>query len=332
MDSTNKNRLLFLLQYLYENTNDDNRISTSGLMEVIQANGIKVSRNTLANDVKTITDAGFDIIATNGPHNENLYHWGTRPFDLPELKLLIDAVSSARFITRKMSRQLTEKIASLASTHDRDSLRARIYTADRIKGDNRQIYYIVETINKAIDEGRKISFKYCDLDVNMQQVERNNGEPYINSPYALIWNDDWYYLLGYSDARQKIVTFRVDRMKMPQILGEKAVPAPDGFSPVEFANKAFLMFDGQEQTVILECETGLMKKLADKFGDHIVVEEIGDGRIRTHVKVSASSTFYGWLFTYGGRIRLTGPEEAVKEYKDMIVKTLSAQEDSDSQQ
>ena len=127
MESTNKNRLLFLLRYLYENTNDDNKVSTSQLLDIIQQNGIRVSRNTLSNDIKTITDAGFDIISGNGPSNENLYHWGSRTFDLPELKLLIDAVSSARFINEKMSTRLIEKLASLASLHDKTPLKARIY-------------------------------------------------------------------------------------------------------------------------------------------------------------------------------------------------------------
>ena len=326
MESTNKNRLLFLLRYLYENTNDDNKVSTSQLLDIIRQNGIKVSRNTLSNDIKTITDAGFDIISGNGPSNENLYYWGSRTFDLPELKLLIDAVSSARFINEKMSTRLIEKLASLASLHDKTPLKARIYTADRIKADNRQIYYIMETINKAIDSGRKIAFCYCDIDINLQLVERNNGEPYINSPYALIWNDDWYYLLGYSDSRKKIVTFRVDRMRMPEILEEEAVPAPEGFSAADFANKAFMMFDGEEEMVTLECETSLVKKLADKFGDHFEVEEIGDDRIRANVKVSVSNTFFGWLFTYGGRIRLTGPEDAEEAYRKMLADTKSAQE------
>ncbi|MBR0341657.1 MAG: WYL domain-containing protein [Oscillospiraceae bacterium] len=326
MESTNKNRLLFLLQYLYENTNDDHKVSTSVLLDLIQENGMKVSRNTLANDIKTIASAGFDIISSNGPSNENLYHWGARPFDLAELKLLIDAVSSARFINQKMSNRLIEKLTSLASFHDKDSLKARIYPSDRIKADNRQIYYIMETINKAIDDGRKISFRYCDIDTNLQLVERNNGEPYINSPYALIWNDDWYYLLGYSDARQKIVTFRVDRMRMPEILDEKAVPAPEGFSAAEYANQAFMMYDGQEEMVILECETGLIKKLADKFGTSFEVEEIGDNRIRARVKVSVSNTFYGWLFTYGGKIKLVGPDDAVKGYRNLLSDAVSAQE------
>ena len=140
MESTNKNRLLFLLQYLYEHTNDDHKVSTSSLLDIIREHGIKVSRNTLSSDIKTITEAGFDIISSNGPNNENLYHWGARTFDLPELKLLIDAVSSARFINEKMSTRLIEKLASLASLYDKMPLKARIYTADRIKSDNRQIY------------------------------------------------------------------------------------------------------------------------------------------------------------------------------------------------
>ena len=326
MESTNKNRLLFLLQYLYDHTNDDHKVSTSGLLDIIRENGIKISRNTLSNDIKSITDAGFDIISSNGPSNENLYHWGARPFDLPELKLLIDAVSSARFINQKMSSRLIEKLTSLASCYDKDSLKARIYTADRIKADNRQIYYIMETINKAIDAERKISFQYCDIDTSLQLVERNNGEPYINSPYALIWNDDWYYLLGYSDARHKIVTFRVDRMRMPEILDEESVPAPEGFSAAEYANQAFMMYDGQEEIVILECETGLIKKLADKFGTSFEVEEIGNDRIRAKVKVSVSNTFYGWLFTYGGKIKLVGPDDAVKGYKNLLSEAVSVQE------
>ena len=322
MASTNKNRLLFLLKYFYENTNDSISVSTTELFRILKENGFKTSRNTLTDDIKSLRAANFDIICTNGANNEYSYHLGKRSFDLAELQLLIDAVSSSQFISTKLSDRLIEKIAALASIPDRKALTTRVFTADRVKSTNKQIYYIVDRIDQAIDTDRKISFKYYDMNEHRELVEKNNGEEYLNSPYALLWEDDRYYLLGYSEKHEKIVTFRVDRMKMPEILDEKRIPAPADFNPVDYAKKAFRMFDGEEQTIVLECDKDLMKNLVDKFGDNFDYELVND-KIRATVEVSVSQTFFAWLFTYAGKMKVISPEKVKAAYKVQLQAAIS---------
>lgn len=207
---------------------------------------------------------------------------------------------------------MIKKITSLASVLDKKRLTARIFATDRIKANNKRLFYIVEKINKAIEEGKQISFKYCEMDFNRKEVEKNNGETYVNSPYAMIWNDDRYYMMGWSEKHNKVVTFRIDRMKMPKIMDEDAVQVPNGFNAAEHANKTFLMFDGEPQQVVLECDQKFMKVLVDKFGENFDVEVISGGRIRATVELEVSKTFFGWLFTYAGEIDLIGPK-CVKE-------------------
>lgn len=149
-------------------------------------------------------------------------------------------------------------------------------------------------------------------------MKRNQGEWYVNSPYALIWNEDRYYLIGYSDKRKKVVTFRVDRMCMPKILEEKSVPMPSHFHVMDYANKTFKMFDGEEQTIILECKKHVMKNLIDEFGVDIEVELISEDMFRATVTAVISKTFFGWLFTYAGEINLIGPEKVRQEYHQRI--------------
>ena len=199
----NRSRLLLLLKYLQKNTDDKHVASVADITEMLENRGINGNRNTIRDDVKALNDAGYEILANVGPSNSKLYHYGARPFDEPELKLLIDAVSSSQFIGVKQSQDLIDKICELTSKYEAEKLVARVYTSERIKTENSKLLYVVDMINEAIDSGKKIRFQYMEYNADKELVCTNNGEWYENSPYAMLWNDDRYYLLGYSEKHNK---------------------------------------------------------------------------------------------------------------------------------
>lgn len=311
----NKGRILALLQYLYKYTDEEHAVTTNELIEILSQAGYSANRKTVKDDIDIISEAGFDVITIKS--SSNAFFWGSRTFELPELKLLVDAVSSSRFISNKKSEQLIDKLATLTSEQLSQQLIQRIYTKERIKTNNNQLYYVIDKITDAIQSGRKVQFRYTEYNADKEKVLRNDGELYINSPYALLWNEDYYYMIGYSEKREKVVTFRVDRMIEPKILNEDAYPEPAEFHITDFIRKVFEMFDGEEETVTLECENALMNTIVDRFGEEVETKRISESKFEAKVSVSASKTFYGWVFQFGGQIKITRPEHIRKEYLDM---------------
>lgn len=315
-----KSRLLFLLRFLYENTDDEHAFSTGELIRVLADNGFAANRKTIRDDIDMLCDAGYEILIDKDGKS-NSYHFGSRLFEMPELKMLVDAVSSSRFISAEKSEVLIRKISSLASRYEENELTARIFAAERIKGDNGKIFLISDAANQAINRGKKISFQYYDYLPTKEKVLRHGGEVYILSPYALIWSDDRYYLVGYSDKREALAAFRIDRMTIPKILDEPAVENTS-FDPADYTNKVIHMYSGPEQLVTLRCENGQMRNVIDKFGEDIRVEIEDEGHFLAEVKVQASPTFYAWVFQFGGDIRIAGPADVRKEFLAMAQKAL----------
>ena len=315
-----KSRLLFLLRFLYENTDDEHAFSTGELIRILADNGFAANRKTIRDDIDMLCDAGYEILIDKDGKS-NSYHFGSRLFEMPELKMLVDAVSSSRFISAEKSEVLIRKISSLASRYEENELTARIFAAERIKGDNGKIFLISDAANQAINRGKKISFQYYDYLPTKEKVLRHGGEVYILSPYALIWSDDRYYLVGYSDKREALAAFRIDRMTIPKILDEPAVENTS-FDPADYTNKVIHMYSGPEQLVTLRCENGQMRSVIDKFGEDIRVEIEDEGHFLAEVKVQASPTFYAWVFQFGGDIRIAGPADVRKEFFAMAQKAL----------
>lgn len=316
-----KSRILFLLRYLYENTDDEHAVSTNELIQVLAENGFSANRKTIRDDADMLNDAGYEIFVDKDGKS-NSYHFGSRIFELPELKMLVDAVSSSRFISAEKSEVLIRKISSLASRYEAKKLTARIFAAERIKGDNGKVFLITDIANQAINQEKKISFQYYDYLPTKEKVLRHDGEVYIVSPYALIWSDDRYYLVGYSDKRQALAAFRIDRMTMPEILADAAVENTS-FDPADYTNKVIHMYSGPEQTVTLRCENERMRSVIDKFGEDIRVEIEDEGHFLAEVKVQASRTFYGWVFQFFGGIEIVAPEGVKSEYLSMAEKALN---------
>lgn len=319
--TTTKSRILFLMQYLYENTDDEHAISTNDLISVLSENGFSANRKTVRNDVQMICKAGYEILVDKDGKS-NSYHYGGRTFEMPELKMLIDAVSSSRFISAEKSDVLIKKLTSLASRYEAKDLTAKIFTADRIKADNGKIFLITDLVSRAIERRKKVSFQYYDYLPTKEKVLRNDGEVYTLSPYALIWSDDRYYLVGYSDKRKTLTPFRVDRMAVPKILDEGAVENTE-FNPADFTNKVIQMYPGEEQTVTLRCQNDTMRSVIDKFGEEIRVDVLDEQHFLAEVRVQVGQTFFGWAFTFAGEIDILEPDNVREDYLAMARKVIA---------
>lgn len=314
-----KPRILYLLRILEQYTDEEHPLTTKQLIEMLNEKyGISTYRTTIAKDVAALQEFGVDIVVIHSTQCK--YFIGNRQFELPELKLLIDAVESSKFITSKKSDALIKKIHMLTSNGQVKKLKRNNYVSGRIKPNNEQIYYIVDTINDAINERKQISFSYYEYTGLKEKVLRNKGEIYTISPYHLVWNDDYYYVVGYSEKREKIVTFRVDRIaSQPDILSADAVPVPEDFDIAEFTKQVFYMYDGEEVLVDLRCDNGLMKTMVDRFGEDITTISYDATSFRLTVEVSISPTFFGWVFGFCGKVQILAPKSAKKQYRQMIV-------------
>lgn len=312
----NKQRPFRLLKYLYENTDEEHPISTTELVRIFVAEDAHAKRKTVKDDMDVLVGEGFDVVTVRGRNNS--FFLGTRKFELPEVKLLIDAVSSSRFISAEKSETLISKLTDMVSRHQAEKVCRHLYTAEHVKADNKQIYYIVDAVTDAINEGKKIRFQYFDYDGKKEKCLRHDGSEYSVSPYALVWDDSHYYMCGYSDAKQMIVNYRVDRMCNTEIKDEKAVALPEGFSMDDYVRKQFHMFAGDETEVVLECRDDMMKYIIDQFGEEVETRKVSEDTFQAKVHVADSPTFYGWVFPFEGKIQIVEPEEIREKYRSMV--------------
>ena len=318
-----KARLLTLVRMLYEKTDEHNSMNTFQILEYLKSQKIHSNDKTLRRDMKLLSELGFDVIVEHSKPNR--YYIGDRGFDLAEVKLLIDAVASSRFVTERKSRELGEKLAKLASENQRPQLIRHIHATNRVKSDNPENFYNVDIVNEAINNRKKIAFKYTEYNRYKEKVFRNSGEVYELSPYALFWNEDFYYVVGWSEKHNNVSVFRTDRLSKVEILAEDAVPEPKEFNLEDYSRKVFEMFDGEEVDVVLECKNEFMKYIIDRFGEDVDTDPISRTTFEARVRVALSPTFYAWVFTFEGGIRIVSPEKAVEDIVKMAKKLVKAE-------
>lgn len=320
-----KARVLYLLKILEQYSDEEHPLSTTELIAMLMEKyGISTHRITLKTDIETLLSFGIDIEVINS--SQNKYYISSRQFEIPELKLLIDAVESSKFITEKKSEVLVSKLTSLASEHQALQLKRNLHTTDRVKPDNEMIYYIVDAINEAINTGKKISFFYYEYNIKKEKKLKNNGKAYIVSPYSLVWNGDFYYVVGYSEKHKDVCVFRVDRiLKSPMVLKEDIVPQPKNFNIANYTKSVFQMYGSEECEITLRCDNSLMKYIIERFGEDVQTTAYDMTSFRTIVDVELSPTFYSWVFTFGGKVQILTPEHAKEEYYEMLKKALETE-------
>lgn len=323
MENKTKLRLLYLYQYLVQHTDSEHTISTADLIKVLDdVYSIKVSRNTIANDLMMLHESGLSI--EHFQSTQNRYYYDGQVYDLAELKVLADAVLSSKFITQRKSEKLIDKLLSLTNDYNAEKLRRNITVQGRTKSENENGYYIADAVHEAIDKKKKIVFRYTDYDINKKRITTNSGEKYTVSPYTLIWDGDYYYMRGYCDEREGMRNFRLDRIeKQPIILEETAVHIPDNYNPVKYSKTVFRMYDTEEPVnVKLKCHASVMKYIVDAFGRDIEVTQKDKEFFEITPLVCTSTTFYRWVFGFSGKIQIVYPIEVREEYKKRLQDAL----------
>jgi len=311
--SNQKLKILYLKQILQDQTDETHKLSVNELISKLAELDIKAERKTIYDDIDTLRQFGYDIVMDKSKSYG--YYMASRDFELPELKLLADAVQSSKFITERKTMQLIKKLEGLMSKHDAGKLRRQVYVQNRVKSMNESIYYSVDALHEAISEDRKISFKYSDYDLQKNQVFRRGGEPYIVSPAALTWNEENYYLIAYSEERKSIVHFRVDRMSSVKKLSDSRYSDVNEFKLAEYSKKVFGMFGGEETDVKLRVNRKLIGGVIDRFGKEIIMIPDGDEHFTITVRIALSPIFYGWLFGFEDLCEVLAPQSLKDDLK-----------------
>ena len=318
-----KQKLLFLQKILLEKTDETHGLTADELISELAGYGISSARKSLYNDLRNLEKFGLDICRCKT--NTVRYYVGNRDFELAELKVLVDAVQSSKFITHKKSVRLIKKIESLAGVHQGECLHREVCVDNRLKAENEKIYYNVDAIHNAISKDRQIRFRYYKWRVNFNSVpmlekEEKKQGGYVVSPWKLCWDNENYYLIAYDGKERQIKHFRVD--KMDSI--EQTTVIRDGkevfadFDISKYSKSMFLMFGGEEEKVTLSADVELAGVIADRFGTDVLMSKESDGRFRVSVDVALSPQFYGWIFGLGDKIKILSPQRAVEEYEGRL--------------
>ena len=318
MDNNAKLRPLYLAKILYERTDEGHYLTTMQLAQILEEEyGIPAHRQTIKTDIELLQQFGMDIQEVKS--TQNRYNLISRQFEIAELKLLIDAVQSSKFISKERSEQMVSKIVTLAGQYKAEELKRNASVEGRVKSENRQDLLIVDAINEAINNGKKISFQYFQYSVNKKKKLKNKGEIYIFSPYSLVWNGDYYYVVGYSDKHENIGSFRVDRIAdTPRVLKDDAVPMPANFDLSEFLKTTFRMFNRKPETVELICDNSVIDSIIDRFGEEVKIYANDMETFRAVVNVAISHVFFSWVFGFGGKVKIKGPESIKESYANMV--------------
>ena len=310
-----KLKLYYVEKALRELTDENHGLTIHQISDYLRAHDISAERKTLYSDMECLQLLGLDIKVEKG--RSNTYKLVSREFELPEVKLLIDAVQSSAFITERKSRALVKKLLGLVSAYDARRLEKQVFIANRNKTVNESIYYNVDELNNAIADGQKVSFLYSTYDLTKRRKLKNNGAPYVVSPYALCWDDENYYLVCRKEGQESLHHFRVDKISNVERLQDRAEPCPRGFDPAGYARSLFGMFGGEAVQATLRFDNSLIGVALDRFGPEIPIV-IGDDSFTTTVVIAASPVFFGWILQLGGKAEVLGPPELREQLREHV--------------
>jgi predicted DNA-binding transcriptional regulator YafY len=303
-----KLKLRYVERILFERTDEKNVITAPEIEALLAEQGIDASRKSIYADIEALKHFGLDVVYRGGKGGG--YFVGKRDFELPELKLLVDAALSSRLITGRKSRELIGKLSQLTSRAQARQLNRQVYVSGRAKALNETCYYNIDAIHAAINEGRKISFRYFAYDVNKRRVYRNNNQPYVRTPVAMCWNDDNYYLIAYlPKATDQLASFRVDRMTDVEALEDEAEAVDKKeFSIANYIKRTFGMYSGEVVAAKLAFHESLVSVILDHFASDTRLTDIGGGRFSINAEVSASPVFLGWMCQFGEKAEILEPD------------------------
>ncbi len=304
---------------------DEDHIMTAGEIAdaVKKLYGLEIERKSMYGEIETLIAYGVDIEQVKGKNSG--YYVASRTFEIPELKLLVDAVASSKFITAKKSEELIIKLERLANKYTESQLKRQVFIYNRPKADNEKIYYVVDAIHSALAANKMIEFKYVEWTPEKKQVVRHDGKTYKVSPWALSWDDENYYLIAFDADAGKIKHFRVDKMREATLLDEKRLGEDEfkKFDLPSYSKSMFGMFSGQDEKVTLKCKDSLAGVIIDRFGKDVMIIPGKDGYFKASANVSVSPQFFGWVTSIGPDLVLDGPANVVAQYKEYLKEVLN---------
>ena len=315
--SRQKLKILVLYDILKRETDEEHPLSGVELCRMLEDGGCPCGRKALYGEIAALREYGADILYVRRPKAG--FFLAARDFEVPEVRLLSDAVLAAPFITRRKTEELTAKLRGLLSRAQAGQLPALPPEERRVKFENEEIYYAIDAISRAILQKKKISFVYHHSVFSGERVGQNEGRPFVVSPYALIWNADRYYLAGNYEKYDSVGVFRLDRMKRAEVLGESSRPFEEvsdyrgSFDAADFARRTFGMYHGEKQKVALRCTPDLLEAVLDKFGGGVPLKHSADGSFTVSAEVYAGEGLVEWVLQYGGRVRALSPQPLREE-------------------
>ena len=322
-----KKKTLLLERFLRENTDEDHEATMQEILDYLAENGISAERKSVYNDISTLEELGYDILRDSGPRGG--YRLSSREFELSEVKLLVDLVQSSKFITKSKSQALIRKLETLVSRYQAKGLQRQVVVFDRNKNANENIYYSVDVIHEAIAGNRKIRFQYYEWGTDKKPHLRHGGAFYEVSPWLLTWDDENYYLVAYDEVAEKMKHYRVDKMQQASVSEDirKGRALYDKIDIGAYTRKNFGMFSGTETTVQLLCAKGLAGVMIDRFGTDVAMRNFDEEYVLVRTDVEVSSQFFGWLSSFGGKVKVYGPARVAEEYCSYLQQILKAYEE-----
>ena len=321
-----KNKLLFLYKLLSERTDEDHPLATQQIIDILEENGISAERKSIYTDMEALRLMGLDVQSRKGRGAG--WFVGERDFQLPELKLLMDAVQSSRFITQRKSDALIRKLEKLASIHQARQLQRQVYVSGRIKTMNESIYYNVDKLHMAISGAKVITFKYFDYNIKKEKVFRQEGRRYTVTPFGLIWNNENYYLAAFDHNSGQLRHYRVDKMAEIALttLPRQGEQVLKDFHLGDYAQKHFGMYRGDEVNVTLRGHRSMIGVVLDRFGQDVILVPDGEEHFTVTLPVVVSPQFFGWLFGLDGGVELVRPTAAVAQYHAHLTRQIKQYE------
>lgn len=328
--NNSKLKLSYLTRIMLEKTDDEHGLTLPQILEELERYGVTAERKSIYADFEDMTEKlGIEIIKEK-IGRETYYHVGSREFEVAEVKLLIDAIQSSKFITEKKSNELIKKVKGLVSHHQAAQLQRQVYVHGRIKTMNESIYYNVDTLHAAIAKNSKIKFQYCGWYTNKKLVPLHNGDFFVVSPWALTWDDEYYYMVAFDQYEKIIKHYRVDKMVKISILEEPR----DGkelfqsFDMAVYSKVNFGMYHGEVKKVHISFPNYMVGVFIDRFGKEISIHPAeGENRSRIVVDIAVSKQFFGWIASLGRWVKIEGPEDVVSEMKEFAKKLMSVYEE-----
>ena len=325
MKHENQKCKILVIRDLLLETDELHPLTTLDFIAKLKERGIEAERKSVADDLMTLSEYGMDIESVAVGKRKG-YYLASRTFESAELKMLVDSVQAAKFLSPKKTRGLIKKLAGLSSRGEAALLRRQLYISDRGKTDNESVFYCIDAIHGAIGEDREITFVYWQYDLNKKRVPRKSGARYRVSPFALVWDDEFYYLIAYDAADARIKHYRVDKMTRITITDSER-QGKDVFASIDmsvYTSRNFSMFAGEEADVVLDCDASVIGVIVDRFGTDVSVHPNVDG-FTAFVKVAVSEQFFGWVAALGGAVRIVSPQPVKEQFKALLDRVKAAQ-------